>query len=434
MDLRLRVDRRAALEHGLTCGSERLEGLPAWAERAAAAGGDMAFLDVPLDTGPAEAVRAWRDTAPAADDVIVVGIGGSALGARVVDALRPADSTGPRLHVVDTVDPQLVQQLMRTLDPSRSCLVVISKSGTTLETGAVFLILESWLERALGRDGRARIAVVSGEEENALRSHADRQGYASFSIPAGVGGRFSALTPVGLLPAALLGVDPLTLIGGAAAARRACLSPEVGSNPALALADVHLAAQEAGRSAAVLWPYGERLGPLGPWWVQLVGESLGKPGPDGPVGVTPVAARGPADQHSLLQLLVEGPDDKLTVFVDAPPSQDGPLVPAETHGLGGAGGHALADLLTAERVATAYALAEAGRPSVAIRLAGADADAVGAFLLTYEMAVVYWGRLLGVNPFGQPGVALGKRAALARLTGEPADLAERLRNFEKRTP
>lgn len=441
MALRLELDCTGAHTRGLQTDAKRLAPLAAWAAKAESAG-ELGFLDLPLDTGPAEAVRAWSDAAPAADDVLVVGIGGSALAARVFGALRPLGVAGPRLHVLDTVDPQPLQRLMRTVDPARACLVAISKSGRTLETCAVFRVLEAWLQEALGADAERRIAVVCGEEPNPLLAHATACGYATFPIPAGVGGRFSALTPVGLLPAALVGVDPVALLAGAAAARTRCLEADPAANPALQLASMHVAAEEAGRKVCVLWPYGERLAPLGPWWAQLVGESLGKPGPEGPVGVTPVAARGPADQHSLLQLLVEGPNDKLTVFVEAAlarepssdtsakraaPAEAGLIVPP---GLGEAAGHTLTEVMRAEQAATVFALEDAGRPWARIRLAGADADAVGAFLLTYEMAVVYWARLLGVDPFGQPGVLLGKQAALARLAGEPAALAERVARFD----
>ena len=321
-------------------------------------------------------------------------------------------------------DPAAIEPRLRRLDPASCLLVGISKSGGTLETGAVFSLFEAWLTDALGEAGGARTVVICGEEDNAFRRHAKARGYTTFAVPTGVGGRYSGLTPVGLLPAALVGVDPGALLHGAAEARTACLAADVEENPALALAALHTAAQEAGRPVSVLVPYGEALAPLAPWWAQLVGESLGKPGPAGPLGVTPVAARGPADQHSLLQLLMEGPDDKLTVFVDAAPEAPGPIVPGA---LGDAAGHTLSTILAAEREATCYALESAGRPWARLRLDRADAASVGAFLVVYEMAVVYWGRLVGVDPFGQPGVQLGKSAALARLRGEPADLADAVR-------
>jgi glucose-6-phosphate isomerase len=396
----------------------------AWLDGERAAG-RLGFLDLPLDPGPAAAITTWMETAPPARDVVLVGIGGSALTARIVDALRPATSAVPRLHVLDTVDPFPVVRLMERLDPGSTWLVGISKSGGTLETTAVFPVLEAWMTRALGPEAAARLVAVCGEQPNPLRERALARGYATFDVPVGIGGRYSALTPVGLLPAACVGLDPRGLLQGAAAVRGRLLDADPDGNPAIAMAALHHAAWRSGRRVAVIWPYGEALGPVGPWWVQLVGESLGKPGPDGPVGPTPLAARGPADQHSLLQLLTEGPDDKLTVFVTAP-AEDGPDVPDSGAGLCKAAGRPLGTILAAEQEATAFALAEAGRPTATVHLTRADAACVCAFLLTCEVAVVLWARLLGVDPFGQPGVELGKRAALARLTGEPADLAARL--------
>ncbi|MDA1195709.1 MAG: hypothetical protein O2894_11060, partial [Planctomycetota bacterium] len=200
-----------------------------------------AWFDLPLDEAPARAVMAWADSLPPTDDVVLVGIGGSALTARVVAALRTPEA--PRLHVLDTVDPVAVQALTTRLDPARSVLVGISKSGTTLETTAVFLVIEAWLEKALGAAAPARIAVVVGSQPNPLRARASERGYACFDIPVGVGGRFSALTAAGLLPARLVGVDPLALLRGAAALRARCAGSDVRSHPALALAAHHAAAE-----------------------------------------------------------------------------------------------------------------------------------------------------------------------------------------------
>jgi glucose-6-phosphate isomerase len=399
-------------------------------ERAVAACGDVgAWVRAEVAAGrlrqgamPAEeleAVEAWHAAAPAARNVVLAGMGGSALGARVLAGLSPGGADGPRLHVVDTVDPRVVGGLLRTLDPAATRVLGISKSGGTLETTAVFLVFERWLQQARGAQAAAQIAVVCGEDPNPLRERARRRDYACFAVPAGVGGRFSALTPVGLVPAACLGVDLRAVRAGALAARATweAAGPEV--NPALALAALHHAAAAGGRSVAVLWPYGETLRPLGPWWAQLVGESLGKPGVDGPAGVTPLAATGPADQHSLLQLLVQGPDDKLTVLVQAP-GEDGPAVPADEGGLCAAAGRSLGAILSAEAAATRTALAEAGRPVAVVHLPAAEAAPVGAFLMTWFLGVVLWARLLGVDPYGQPGVEGGKRAARALLAA-PAD-------------
>lgn len=423
----LELDWTFALEEALGTG----RGLPAGAMRAAAerlgdpgarveadrAAGRAAFLDLPLDRSSAEAVLAWRGQAPTARDLVLAGIGGSALSARVFDALRAPQEKAPRLHVLDTIDPLRVEPLLRSLDPAETVLLGISKSGATLETWANFLIFEARMREALGDRARERIAVVCGPGPNPLRERAAESGYPCFDVPSDVGGRYSALTAVGLLPAACLGVDPRRLLAGAARARERCRRPRLEENPALALAALHAAAQAAGRPTTVLWPYGERLADLGPWWAQLLAESLGKPHPGGLAGPTPLAAVGPRDQHSLLQMLVEGPDDKLTVFVTADTLQ-GPRVPGEDRSLGG--------LMRAELEGTEYALAQAGRPTATLRLARFEPESVGAFLLTYQVATVWWGALLGVDPFGQPGVELGKQAARAHLTGEPADLARAL--------
>lgn len=388
--------------------------------------GGLAWLSLPERRDLAEQVAAFRTCCPPFDDVLLMGIGGSALAALVFAALAPRGPQGPRLHLVETVDPARVGFLLQHCRPERTLLLGVSKSGTTLETAATFLIAEAWMERALGARAKERIAIICDEEPNPLRERAAKKGQPTFPVPPGVGGRFSALCAVGLLPAALLGLDPEAPLAGARAAALRCVSAEPTQNPALMLAAVHLLAQQRGRNVAVLWPYGEALRPLGPWWVQLVGESIGKLGPRGPVGVSPMAAAGPADQHSLLQLLREGPDDKLTVFVGArstvPASHD-LRVPSGGETLTPVAGKSLGEILRAEQEATAFGIAKVGRPVVTITLPDTGPEAVGAFLLTVEVAVAYWGALLGINAFDQPGVAFGKQAALARLLGTPADVA-----------
>lgn len=408
----------AGLEAAHEAGRAALERV----RRAHEAGG-LAWMSLPRRVDLAEAVAAWRGSTPPFDDILLLGIGGSALAAVLFAALAPRGPSGPRLHVVETVDPARVSFLLQTCRPQRTLVLAVSKSGTTLETAATFLVAEAWMERALGARAHERIAVVCDEERNPLRERATRKGYACFGVPPGVGGRFSALCAVGLLPAALLGLDPREPLHGAHKALERCLRPDAARNPALALAMAHHQAAAAGRNVAVLWPYGEALRPLGPWWVQLVGESLGKPGPQGPVGVSPLAASGPADQHSLLQLLLEGPDDKLTVMLGA--ARHGaadPVVPPGGDELTPVAGLALGQVLRAEQEATAFALARAGRPVVTLALPDASPASVGAVLITFEVMVAIWGEMLGVNAFDQPAVAFGKQAALARLLGQPAAL------------
>jgi glucose-6-phosphate isomerase len=412
--------------------AERLVELTAGARRDLEAG-RLDLLGLPTRRDHVEAVTAWNERRPRAKDVIVVGIGGSALGARLLGGLGPEPHGEPVLHVIDTVDPEAVEGLLQALSPSSSIVVGISKSGTTVETVAVLRLVEDWMHGALGPMAAARIAIVCGEEANPLRTHAAERGYACFAIPAGVGGRYSVLTPAGLLPAAAVGVDLKPLLAGAATGVERALQGSLAANPALALAGLQHLAWESGRRAWVLWSYGERLRPLGPWWVQLVGESLGKLSSAGPVGPTPLAATGPADQHSLLQLLLEGPDDKWTVLVEPGGVEGtGRVVPEDADRLAPVGGTPLGTLLMAECEATAYALARAGRPFARLRLPEVGPQSLGALIVTLEMATVYSGRLLEVNPFDQPAVALGKRALKARLRGDPAALAKEMEARAKR--
>jgi glucose-6-phosphate isomerase len=412
--------------------AERLPELAAGARRDLEAG-RLDLLKLPTRRDLSEPMTAWNERRPRAKDVILVGIGGSALGARLLEVLRPEPYGEPRLHVVDTVDPLALDALLQATNPASSIVVGVSKSGTTVETVAVLRLVEDWMRDALGPTAASRIAFVCGEEANPMRTHAADRGYACFPIPAGVGGRYSVLTPAGLIAAAAVGVDLKDLLAGAAAAAERCLEGSLVANPALALAALQHLAWESGRRTSVLWSYGETLRPLGPWWVQLVGESLGKQGPQGPVGPTPVAATGPADQHSLLQLLLEGPDDKWTVFVEPGGLEGtGRAVPEDADALAPVGGTFLGTLLLAECEATAFSLARAGRPFARLRLADVSPESLGALIVTLEMATFYGGRLLSVNPFDQPAVALGKRALKAKLKGDPPQLAKEMEARAKR--
>ena len=374
------------------------------------ADGAHAFVDLADAPSQGEAIASWCASAPVHDAVLLAGMGGSALSARVFDGLRD-NPNHPRLVVLDTVDPRAVEQAMRRA-PDSVLLVGVSKSGGTLETSAVFLTLERWLHESLGADeARSRTVVVCGEDANVFRTHASTQGYATFSIPAGVGGRYSGLSAAGLLPAALGGIDVAALCEGAAWTWARARDPDPLRNPALALTAFH-AATCADRPVAVLMPYGERLRALAPWWAQLVGESLGKGGK----GLEPVAACGPADQHSLLQLWLEGPDTRVVVTVGAG-AGDATLSVPSLQGAFRSEGHPLAAILAAECAATGEALRAAGRPAAHLHLRDADPRSMGAFLMAYELAVVWLAKVLEVNPYGQPAVERGKRAALRRLSG-----------------
>lgn len=405
------------------------------------AGGELGFFALPDDAG---AVRDCRAVAQwAADrgvrDVVVLGIGGSALGPIALrTALLPpgwnllpaADRDGrPRLHVLDNVDPVTMAALLDRLDPGATLFVVTSKSGGTAETMAQYLVARERIEGA-GRRPADHFVFVTDPERGALRRIAGEERIPALSIPSAVGGRFSVLSPVGLLPAALAGADIAGLLQGAADMRERCEAATWTTNPAAAFAVLQWHADtRRGRRGHVFMPYADGLRDVAAWFVQLWAESLGKMTSSGePVGPTPIAALGATDQHSQVQLFMEGPDDKTIAFVAVGGGGTDLLIPA-LHGahpdLAYLGGHRLGELLDVERRATAGALAARGRPSLTIHLDRIDAWHLGGLFMMLEIATAYAGELYGVNAFDQPGVELGKRFTYG-LFGRPgyaADLA-----------
>ena len=372
-------------------------------------------------------ILAYREKNSWVKDLVVLGIGGSALGAKALYgalALRPR----VRLHFVDHTDPALVGELLARLAPEHTLITVISKSGGTAETMAAFLVFLDWLKGALGEGWRDHVAVVTDPERGLLRAFARAEGVAAFPVPPDVGGRFSVFSPVGLVPLAFAGVDLEALLRGARRANSAARREAATS--ALAL---YLLERYRGKRVHVLMPYGARMKLVGDWFVQLHAESLGKArdrrGSRVHLGPTPLAALGPTDQHSLLQLLREGPFDKVVVFVRARDlGEDLALPPAPgLSDLDYLFGKTLGSLQEAEARATALALAEAGRPSMTLWIERVDAESLGDLLQFFMWQTAYLGELYGINAFDQPGVELAKRYTYA-LMGRSGyrELAERL--------
>ncbi len=395
----------------------------------AAGGGRAGFWNLPDDRDVLQRCREAEAALPEeVSDVLVLGIGGSSLGARAVhEALAVPGAPRPgarRLWFADNSDPwRLLTWLHERLTPERTALLAISKSGATLETAALFQVARAWQRRHLSSpDADRRTLFVTDPHRGPLRRMATEEGLRALEIPPSVGGRFSVLSAVGLLPVVLAAHDAEGLLRGAARMRAACARPRLEENPAALLAALHvLHARLHGRRVHVLMPYADALRALSSWWVQLWAESLGKrldrEGRWRQEGFTPLAAVGATDQHSLLQLLAEGPDDKLVTFVRVlHPAEDAeiPATPPLPH----LGGSTLASLLDTEWRATALALSEAGRPSLTIALDRLDAEHLGALFFLFEAATVLAGGLLGVDPFDQPGVERGKRLAAAFL-GHP---------------
>ncbi len=370
--------------------------------------GRLGFLDLPFRREYATmSLEAAEALSGHVDHVLVDGIGGSALGLRsLLSSLRRDDG---RVVVLDSPDPVAVSRVKASCDPRRTLLCPITKSGGTAETMAVLLALHDWLPRDV-RD--SRIVAVTDPERGDLRRLSSDRGWRSLPVPPDVGGRYSVLSPVGLFPAALAGIDVHALLDGAEAVAGDLLENGAGSLPA------RVAACSLSRFRSfpvhVMFAYEDGLLDSALWFCQLWAESLGKRlglgGAEVFTGQTPLACRGPADQHSLVQLFMEGPADKFFTFVVTRDVSE-PL-PGGFDGypsIDWLAGRTLAGLRAAEASATAAALTERGLPVTTLSLPGPpDERAMGAFYMLFEIATVLTGLALGIDPLDQPGVERGK--------------------------
>lgn len=376
----------------------------------------------------------WRDgisdaaegIADRFDALVVLGIGGSALGLRcAAQALLPpfwnllanGERSGrPRLFVCDNIDPETFSGLMDLVDLSATCFVVISKSGRTTETAAqLFLVLDA-LQRSLGDRWRDHLVVITDPASGELRPFVDREQLRSFPLEPKLGGRFSVLSPVGLFPAACLGIDIAGLVEGARTMARRCADGDLETNPAYAIGGYHhWLNTRKGKRISVMLPYADALALFSDWYAQLWAESLGKQGK----GQTPVKALGATDQHSQIQLYMEGPPDKVITFVgveDFRVAQRSTRIERVEGAFDFLRGHDLGAILQAEQAATSQALAKAARPCLTVTLPMVNAHHLGELFMVYEIATAFAGALAGINPFDQPGVEMGKVLTRERLS------------------
>jgi glucose-6-phosphate isomerase len=352
-------------------------------------------------------------------DVAVLGIGGSSLGGKALQALTPAGGKGPRVTFFDNPDPVSWAEALSGFDLKTTRFVVISKSGGTAETLIQALTAADAIEKAGGgKYLKDHFAAITEPKKSALKDFADSIGAPVLDHPLGVGGRYSVLTMVGVLPALLMGIDVEALRKGAGETLAQALSSSACEVPAAMGAALHHAlAGEDRMRETVLWAYADKLHTMGAWWRQLWAESLGKDGK----GSTPVAALGPVDQHSQLQLFRDGPNRALFTILSTDTQGKGPVAPAERAtalGLGYLAGRPMGDLVAAEARATAETLARNGRPVRQIHLPTVDERGMGALMMHFMLETMIMGHLMGVDPFNQPGVEEGKILARQYLEKE----------------
>jgi glucose-6-phosphate isomerase len=342
-------------------------------------------------------------------DVLILGTGGSSLGGQTLYALAD-ERAQPRLHFLDNIDPATFEALFAAIDPARTGVIAISKSGGTAETMTQFAICIDWLRTKLDPDavGRHTIAVTE-PRDNPLRQLAARLTVPILDHDPGIGGRYSVLSNVGLLPAMLAGLDVVALREGAGETLEAALSAGTPreSAPALGAAISVGLAEQRGIGTTVILPYVDRLAHFGLWFRQLWAESLGKDGK----GTTPIRAMGTVDQHSQLQLYLAGPADKMFTIVTSEVAGSGPIVPrdlATDPSLAYLTGKRMGDLLDAEQRATEQSLIRNGRPTRRFHIARLDEKTLGGLLMHFMLETIIAADLFGVNAFDQPAVEEGK--------------------------
>lgn len=358
--------------------------------------------------------------------MLLLGIGGSALGARALqNAFSPGQDApehqGKSLWILDNVCSDTLEHWLATLPPKETVVLCISKSGGTIETLAQYFLVRQWLEQALPSAWKEHLLLITDAAKGFLREEAQQKAIRSLEVPDNLGGRYSALSAVGLAPAAFLGIDWRALLRGAAGLAQplvqalgsdAAMQAALGKHAALGLATWAHALEAQGYSQLIFFCYMPQWATFGPWFAQLWAESLGKEGK----GLLPVPAVGVTDQHSVNQMFLDGAKNKACLFVSCPALPQGRSFPSDMpEQWAWLRGKHFGDLLAAEALGTRMALCSSGMPLVQLCPHDASPESAGALMLLLEASTILTGWLLGINPIDQPAVELGKRLANARL-------------------
>ena len=393
--------------------------------------GMMGWTELPYNQKEivADIISTAKDIKKKFDNFVVLGIGGSALGPIAVfqalchlrhNELPKSKRKAPKLYVEDNVDPERMNALLDVLDLNKTMFNVVTKSGATSETMAQYLIIMDILKKRFGDKAKDHMIATTSANKGNLIKIAKEEGLKTFYIPDGVGGRFSELCPVGLLPAAVVGVDIKALLKGAAYMDKLCKNKDITKNPALMTALLEVLSMKRGRNISVMMPYADSLKYIADWYCQLWGESLGKAvDNDGNyvyAGQTPVKALGVTDQHSQVQLYREGPFDKVITIIGVENFRSEVQISNGCEAIPDVNflcGHTMNELINTEREATEYALTTAKRANFTIMLPEVNAFTIGQLLYMFEMETAYAGAMLNIDTFNQPGVEGGKNATYA---------------------
>ncbi len=375
-------------------------------------------------------IEAGKQIKKSCEYFVVFGIGGSALGPLAAatallhlhhNELKRSKRRAPKLYVEDNVDPERMAALLDVIVPEKTVFNIVTKSGETSETLSQLLIVLDILKKTLGKDAKEHIVVTTTIGKGTLYSIAKAEGYKIFGVGKGVGGRFSVLSAVGLLPMAAVGIDIKAVLRGAAAMSKDCFKKDIKQNPGLAAAFLQFYSMKNGKNISVMMPYADSLKYMADFYCQIWGESLGKAvdNSGSPVyaGQTPAKALGVTDQHSQIQLYTEGPFDKVITFIGVENFRSEVAIP-QIKGMEAVDflqKQSLNKLINAERQATEFALTKAKRPNFTIILPVINGETVGQLLALMMYQTAYAGALLDVDTYNQPGVEEGKKATFAML-------------------
>lgn len=363
------------------------------------------------------------------DTFVVLGIGGSALGPIAAftalkhyyhNELAKEKRNTPKFYCIDNIDADRITQFLDVIDLEKTIFNVITKSGATSETMSQYLLIWDILSKKLSDKAAEHIIATTDAKKGNLIKLANKHNFKTFIIPDGVGGRFSQLSPVGLLPAAVLGLDIEKMLLGAEEMTKRCLNNDIWQNPALMTAALQYICMQKGKNISVMMPYSDGLRYVADWYCQLWGESLGKSidrkGKTINCGQTPVKALGATDQHSQIQLYTEGPFDKVVTFINVEKLNNSLTIPhgcEEFADVNFLCGNTFNDLLEKEFLATRYALTKNKRSNYTITLSEINEYNFGGLLQLFMMQTAFCGEMLDIDAFNQPGVEEGKNATYA---------------------
>jgi glucose-6-phosphate isomerase len=386
--------------------------------------GKLSLLDVPSQNKDLEECKEAADLLmTGATDVVLLGTGGSSLGAQALAQLAGYKVSGiipfrlnnrtMRLHFLDNLDASMLDQALRDQRMKTTRVLAISKSGGTAETVMqMAIMLEALKDQGLDWNAAAHMVVLTGldnPEKNTALKLAKRHNLKVLEHAADIGGRYSVLTNVGMLPAMITGLDPYAIRGGAAKVVEGVLNRKNADDiPAALGAAVNIALMEnKGITTTVMMPYCDRLRLFSTWFQQLWAESIGKQGK----GTTPLATAGPVDQHSLMQLFLDGPADKLLNIIQLPTAGEGPQIPVSFRSdplLGYLAGHSVGDLTDCQQRATAETFANNGRPVRVFEMDGLGEQQLGELMMHFMLETILTGYMMGIDPFDQPAVEQSK--------------------------